>query len=409
VAASLDLDPRIHTRRHEMTRSSTGALVAIAGALAFTAAACSSGSASTNTSTAKAATSLTACPSSSAPAAAGGAAGGAPAAGGAAGGVSIPVAKTIKPSDTSKSVVYTPSGPQIQCGQLQLATYDNLVYSTPTTNGKQISLKLDLQVPKTAGKKPLVIYITGGGFAIDDKTANLNQRTYVADQNYVVASIEYRTVPEGATYKQSVSDVKSAIRYLRAHADQYGIDTSKVAVWGQSAGGYLASMTGVTNGDSQYVSGDNLNESSDVQAVVDEFGPSDISKVAADYDTAAQQGNYAPGNSLAQFVFGSGTKLSVEDDPSVEELSDPITHVTSSAPPFILLQGSKDQLVSPSQTLILFNALRAKGVDATRYVLTGANHGDLTVPGISASKSLPWSTTQTMGYIVSFLNKKLGS
>lgn len=392
-----------------MTRSSTGALVAIAGALAFTAAACSSGSASTNTSTAKAATSLTACPSSSAPAAAGGAAGGAPAAGGAAGGVSIPVAKTIKPSDTSKSVVYTPSGPQIQCGQLQLATYDNLVYSTPTTNGKQISLKLDLQVPKTAGKKPLVIYITGGGFAIDDKTANLNQRTYVADQNYVVASIEYRTVPEGATYKQSVSDVKSAIRYLRAHADQYGIDTSKVAVWGQSAGGYLASMTGVTNGDSQYVSGDNLNESSDVQAVVDEFGPSDISKVAADYDTAAQQGNYAPGNSLAQFVFGSGTKLSVEDDPSVEELSDPITHVTSSAPPFILLQGSKDQLVSPSQTLILFNALRAKGVDATRYVLTGANHGDLTVPGISASKSLPWSTTQTMGYIVSFLNKKLGS
>jgi acetyl esterase/lipase len=409
VAASLDLDPRIHTRRHEMTRSRTGALVAIAGALAFTAAACSSGSASTNTSTAKAATSLTACPSSSAPAAAGGAAGGAPAAGGAAGGVSIPVAKTIKPSDTSKSVVYTPSGPQIQCGQLQLATYDNLVYSTPTTNGKQISLKLDLQVPKTAGKKPLVIYITGGGFAIDDKTANLNQRTYVADQNYVVASIEYRTVPEGATYKQSVSDVKSAIRYLRAHADQYGIDTSKVAVWGQSAGGYLASMTGVTNGDSQYVSGDNLNESSDVQAVVDEFGPSDISKVAADYDTAAQQGNYAPGNSLAQFVFGSGTKLSVEDDPSVEELSDPITHVTSSAPPFILLQGSKDQLVSPSQTLILFNALRAKGVDATRYVLTGANHGDLTVPGISASKSLPWSTTQTMGYIVSFLNKKLGS
>lgn len=392
-----------------MTRTKTGALVAIAGALAMTAAACSSGSASTSTSTSQAAASLTSCPSSSTTAVPGG---GAPAGAGAAaggGGVSIPVAKTIKASDTSKSIVYTPSGPQIQCGQLQLSTYSNVVYSTPTTNGKQVSLKLDLQVPKTAGKKPLVVYITGGGFAIDDKTANLNQRTYIADQNYVVASIEYRTVPQGATYKQSVSDVKSAIRYLRAHADQYGIDASKVAVWGQSAGGYLASMTGVTNGDSQFVSGDNLTESSDVQAVVDEFGPSDISKVAADYDTAAQQANYAAGNTLAQFVFGSGTKLSVEDDPSAEELSNPITHVTSTAPPFILLQGSKDQLVSPSQTLILFDALRAKGVDATRYVLTGANHGDLTVPGISASKSLPWSTTQTMGYIVSFLNSKLGS
>ena len=394
-----------------MTRSKTGALVTIAGALVMTAAACSSGSASTSTSTPKAGASLTACPSSSRTGAAGGATGGAAAGagGGVPSGVSIPVAKTIKPSDTSQSVVYTPSGPQIQCGQLALSTYDNLVYSTPTTNGKQISLKLDLQVPKTAGKKPLVIYITGGGFANDDKTANLNQRTYVADQNYVVASIEYRTVPEGATYKQTVGDVKSAVRYLRAHADQYGIDASKVAVWGQSAGGYLASMTGVTNGDSQFVSGDYLNESSDVQAVVDEFGPSDISKVAADYDTAAQQGNYAPGNSLAQFVFGTGTKLSVEDDPSAEELSNPITYATSSAPPFILLQGSNDQLVSPSQTLILFNALRAKGVDATRYVLTGANHGDLTVPGMSASNALPWSTKQTMGYLVSFLNKKLGS
>ena len=384
----------------------------------MTAAACSSGSGSTPTASA----SLTACPTSGTAGAAGGAptgavpTGGVPtggtagASGGAAGGISIPVAKTIKPSDTSKSIVYTPSGPQIQCGQLQLATYDNLVYSTPTTNGKKVSLKLDLQVPKTAGKKPLVIYITGGGFSIDDKTANLNQRTYVADQNYVVASIEYRTVPEGATYKQTVSDVKSAVRYLRAHADKYDIDSSKVAVWGQSAGGYLASMAGVTNGDKQFISGDYLNESSDVQAVVDEFGPSDLSKVAADYDTAAQQGNYAVGNSLAQFVFGeTGKELSVKDDPFVEELSDPITYVSSSSAPFILLQGSKDQLVSPSQTLILFNALRAKGVTATRYVLTGANHGDLTVPGISASKALPWSTKQTMGYIVSFLNKELGS
>ena len=94
----------------------------------------------------------------------------------------------------------------------------------------------------------------------------------------------------------------------------------------------------------------------------------------------------------------------------MEELSDPITYVSSSSTaPFILLQGSHDQLVSPSQTLILFNALRAKGVDATRYVLTGANHGDLTVPGMTASDALPWSTKQTMGYIVSFLNKELGS
>ena len=66
-----------------------------------------------------------------------------------------------------------------------------------------------------------------------------------------------------------------------------------------------------------------------------------------------------------------------------------------------------DQLVSPSQTLLMFNALRAKGIDATRYVLDGANHGDQMLPGMSETDQAPWSNTQTMGYIVSFLNKKL--
>jgi carboxylesterase type B len=116
----------------------------------------------------------------------------------------------------------------------------------------QVPLKLDLQVPKTSGKKPLVVYITGGGFMLDDKSGNMDQRTYVAEQGSVVASIEYRTVNNGATYSDSVADVRSAIRYLRAHADQYDINTSEVAVWGQSAGGYLAAMTGATNGVKQF-------------------------------------------------------------------------------------------------------------------------------------------------------------
>jgi acetyl esterase/lipase len=137
----------------------------------------------------------------------------------------------------------------------------------------------------------------------------------VAEQGYVVASIQYRTTTDGATYKDAVEDVKSAIRYLRAHAAQYDINASKVAVWGQSAGGYLAAMTGTTNGDTQFNAGANLDQSSDVQAVVDEFGPSDLTRLAADYDTATQQENYAPGNALAQWVFGPGTKKSILDDP----------------------------------------------------------------------------------------------
>jgi dipeptidyl aminopeptidase/acylaminoacyl peptidase len=74
----------------------------------------------------------------------------------------------------------------------------------------------------------------------------------------------------------------------------------------------------------------------------------------------------------------------------------------------VLLHGSADQLVSPSQTLILHNALRAKGVDSTRYVVKGANHGDLTFLGGDPNAAKQWSSQQVMGDIVSFLSTHLG-
>jgi len=343
---------------------------------------------------------LSACPQDSAGAPGGGAPPG--------GAQSIPVAKTVAKTDTSTSVVVDPTGPQIQCGKTSLtSTTTNIVYATPTTNGKQTQLKMDIQVPKTAGKKPLVIYLTGGGFQFAGQSANLGQRTYIAEQGYVVASIQYRTIANGAIYSDAVADVKSAIRYLRAHATTYGIDPSKVAVWGQSAGGYLAAMTGVTNGLEQFEDGSNPGQSSTVQAVVDEFGPSDISKVAADFDPAAKQANYAAGNSLAKFVFGPNTTLSVKDDPAAMARANPLSYARKSSPPFVLLHGSADQLVSPSQTLILQKALRAKGVESTRYVVQGANHGDVTFLGGAATSAEQWSSKQVMDDIVSFLGNNL--
>jgi acetyl esterase/lipase len=328
------------------------------------------------------------------------------AASGAAGG--IPTAKTIKATDTSTSIVINPTGAQIQCGKTQLTSFNDIVYSSPSTNGKTTDLKLDLQTPGTSGAKPLVVYITGGGFQMASKTANLNQRTYVAEQGYVVASIEYRTVANDATYADAVADVKSAVRYLRAHAAQYGIDKDNVAVWGQSAGGYLAAMTGTTNGVKKFDVGDNLDQSSDVQGVVDEFGPSNLSELAADYDTAAKEANYVAGNSAAKWVYGPGTKKSIAQYTSQIAAANPITYISSKTAPFVLLHGSADHLVSPSQTLIVHTALRAKGIDSTRYVLTGADHGDLSFTG-NATAAKPWSTVETMSHIVDFLSKHLTS
>jgi len=321
---------------------------------------------------------------------------------------SITLAKAIAPSDTSTSVVIGGSGPQIRCGKVQLTTYRDIVYAISTSSGTQIPLKLDVVMPQSPGRKPLVVYITGGGFLRSDKTANLDQRTYVAEQGYVVASVEYRTVTTCATYTDSVADIKSAIRYLRAHADRYGINMGEVAVWGQSAGGYLAAMTGVTDGLKQFENGANPGQSSTVQAVVDEFGPCDISTLASDYDVATQDATYAAGNSFAQFIFGQGTTLSVQDKRTSMAAANPVTYVSAASPPFLLLHGSADQLVSPSQTVILHNALRAKGVGSTRYVINGANHGDLTFLGFDPNVAKPWSSEHVMHAIVSFLTNHLG-
>jgi acetyl esterase/lipase len=321
----------------------------------------------------------------------------------------ITSAKTVAPSDISTSTVLTDlTGPQIQCGRVAVDSVTDVVFATPTVNGSPKQLKLDVLVPRTAGPKPLVVYVPGGGFMIAPKSLALDQRTFLAESGFVVASVEYRTVPDGAIWSDGVTDVKSAIRYLRAHAGEYQIDPSHVGVWGESAGGYLVSMVGVTNGMPQFDVGANLDQSSAVQAVLDKFGPSDYSKVAADFDVAAQQANYAPDNNLAKYA-GVGAGKSVLDNPQAVAKANPITYVHRGDPPFLLMHGSADTAVSPSQTLILHTALRAAGDDSTRYVLQGAGHGDLAVLSGDASTAKLWTTQSVMNLMAEFLHKQLTS
>ncbi|MEV7286138.1 alpha/beta hydrolase [Streptomyces sp. NPDC093252] len=323
--------------------------------------------------------------------------------------IPFPLTSSVKPTDTSTSTVIVPDGPQMQCSTTAPTLYEDITYSSPTTGGVETDLKLDLQIPDTPGDKPLVIYITGGGFITADKSANLGQRTYVADQGYAVASIEYRTQLTGATYEDGLADVKSAVRYLRAHADEYGIDASQVAVWGQSAGGYLAAMAGATNGIKRFDIGENLNQSSSVQAVVDEFGASDLAGMADDYDAATQTAYMAPGSFINNYVFGPGSTRTVATDARANRAANPATYLRRGvSAPVVMLHGDQDQIVSPSQTLTYLNALKAKGVEGTRYVVQGANHGDMSFLG-DPDAGLLWSTQKVMDVITGFLDQKIGS
>jgi acetyl esterase/lipase len=315
-----------------------------------------------------------------------------------------PVAASIAPGDMSTSIVIHPDrSDQIQCGKTPIKTIKNVVYAAPNRpNGKSKLLKMDILIPEPVRKRTMVVYVPGGGFVVAAKEGALNLRTYVAEAGFAVASVEYRTARDGANYRDGVEDVKAAIRYLRANAGKYGIDASTVAVWGESAGGYLAAMVGVTNDNSSFVAGANLNQSSDVQGVIDDFGASDISKIAADFDAVTQRAIYT-NEGIIKYI-GKASDANTLDPGIAATAANPIKYIHANAPPFLIFHGNQDRMVSPSQTLILNDALVTAGVRSNRYVVDGAAHGDLTFMGDTHS-GLLWSTNQVMNLIVEFLNR----
>src|ERR1700728_1025263 len=314
-----------------------------------------------------------------------------------------PVAASIASSDTSTSIVIHPDrNDQIQCGKTPIKTITDVVYAAPKlSNGKSTSLKMDILIPEPVRKRTVVVYVPGGGFVVAGKEGALNLRTYVAESGFAVASVQYRTTRDGANYRDGIEDVKAAIRYLRANAGKYGIDAKVVAAWGESAGGYLAAMVGVTNHDSRFDVGANLNQSSDVQGVIDDFGASDISRIAADFDAPTQHATYT-NEGLVKYI-GRAPDANTLDPSVAATIANPLTYIRANAPPFLIFHGKEDRMVSPSQTLILHDALVAAGVRRTRYVVDRAGHGDRAFMGDTPS-GLLWSTNKVMNLIVGFLN-----
>jgi acetyl esterase/lipase len=320
----------------------------------------------------------------------------------------VVLATTISPSDMSTSIVIHPDpNDQITCGKTTIQTIHDVVFGKPTlSNGKLQVLLMDIQVPEPRRRRPLVVFVPGGGFMLAAKESAPDLRTFVAEAGFVVASIQYRTVRDAANYRDGVADVKSAIRYLRANADKYAIDPGKIAIWGESAGGYLVAMVGVTNGVKGFEVGSYLDQSSDVQAVIDKFGATDTSMLAADFDQHTQALDNAKDNPIAQYI-GMNPETQLLDTRIAKTAANPLAYINASVPPFLIFHGSQDRLISPSQTLMLHNALMAAGGHSTRYILEGAGHGDLAFLG-DAKAGLPWSTNQTMGILVDFLTRSIG-
>ncbi len=248
----------------------------------------------------------------------------------------------------------------------------------PSRGYANVPMQLDLLQPQKKNRMPAVIYVTGGGFINANKDNGIQLRNYLAEKGYVVASITYRVAPT-AKFPQPLEDVKASIRYLRAHADQWNIDKDRIGIIGGSAGGYLSAFAGTTSGTKTFDKGENLQESSRVNCAVDLYGISDLARIGMDFSSEVQKLHQSAGATEALWVNGSpvfgGKDGGISADPKAAAAADPITYIGKNSAPMLLMHGTADKVVSPSQTDLLYQALREKGVPAQRYEIPGAAHG----------------------------------
>lgn len=231
-------------------------------------------------------------------------------------------------------------------------------------------LKLDLDVPvagEGAEKPPLFVWIHGGGWRSGSKERS--PLRVLAKDGYAVASISYR-FSRDAIFPAQIHDCKAAIRWLRAHANEYGYDAEWVAVGGSSAGGHLALLVGISGGVKALEGdvGGHLGQSSTVQAIVDYYGPADFVL------RGRTQPQRAYTTKSGSFALLGGVKHG-KVDPALEKLASPTTHVDENDPPLLVFHGTKDGKVLIDQSERIVSLYDEHDLDATLVTLAGAGHG----------------------------------
>jgi len=222
---------------------------------------------------------------------------------------------------------------------------------------------LDIYVPATPGPHPLVVYIHGGGWmgghtrhsgALADFPKVL---AALAAEGFTVASLEYRLSGE-ARFPAQLQDANAALRFLRAHAAQYRIDSARVGLWGGSAGGHLSALTGVTCRNTQL--DPQAGNDGCVQAVVTWYGV---------YDFAGMAGR-STGDDAGAKLLGCDGPCATDKLRAVS----PVSYIDARSPPFLLIHGENDKTVPVAQSHAGEAALRKAGVAVEAIYIPGVDH-----------------------------------
>ncbi|UII27143.1 alpha/beta hydrolase [Fulvivirga maritima] len=243
--------------------------------------------------------------------------------------------------------------------------------------GRDLTLDVFYPKKKKKGGYPGVILIFGGGWSSGSKANQVPMAQKLADAGYVAIVPEYRLSPE-ISYPAAVHDLKAAIRYMRAHADKYNLDTTQIASLGCSAGAQLATLLGVT-GDLPKLEGDEGNNDhySDIQAIVN------IDGIVSFIHPEAEEGKYA-----AKFLGGYKAEV-----PEIWKEASPLEYVGPSTPPTLFINSSQPRFHAGRDDMI--KILNDNNIFNQTYTLDDSPHSFWLVH--------PWFEP-TFKYTVEFLN-----
>ncbi|MCY8493889.1 prolyl oligopeptidase family serine peptidase [Bacillus inaquosorum] len=219
---------------------------------------------------------------------------------------------------------------------------------------------------------PLIIYLQGcgWGWTKQDTYAFLPQLAEFAKEGYTVASVQYRGSGD-AVFPAQLQDVKTAVRFLKANASAYNIDPQNIGVWGDSSGGHLALLLGLTEGLKEFDGNrEYAHVSSRVQAIADWFGPTDLLTMSRYPSIFDHDSPHSPESKL---IGGA-----IQEHKEKARKASPIEYVHREAPPILIMHGDQDDVVPYEQSAEFYHALKKAGHDAIMYKIKEAGHSGFT-------------------------------
>jgi len=259
----------------------------------------------------------------------------------------------------------------------------DIVEATDLTYGKggDRELKLDLARPDGEGPFPAIVFVHGGGWRGGHRAHYRRQVVEAARRGYVAVTVTYRLTEADADgrakhpFPIQVNDVKCAVRWLRANAAKYHVDSERIGATGGSAGGHLSLMLGLTDASAKLEGdGGHARQSSRVQAVVNYFGPTDMLEL--------HRTTVGGKEIVASFLGGTPDEVRPQ-----YVASSPTSYVSKDDPPVLTIHGTADRLVPTDQARLLDKKMKAAGVPHTLLLIEGQGHGFRGEAGAEAAKA----------------------